>query len=1275
MKGWRQIDISKWRTNDFAFLHGEAVLPSVFPHYFDIYFEEGSAPQKCRGSPSATENERTRTLVWDMFGSLRHRHGAMEWDGVPHESRCKSGYYDIPPPFSFDDKDAAHHNFMGIYYSVCDHWRAAMEAFSKAVSLDPENHEYCFNYAYVRSRDESRVGVISQSLYSFDLETKALMQRAYRSASGHIGYKIGLAVCYFNVDEYDLSADLYLESYRDISSKLKIVGQHANGLALYNAIASYALADRWSTVRHLCRELLNYLQVEPSALNDHHIDATVHMRELALQHEHGNTGPINLIARLSLSEALEKSPYFRRIRQEMRNDLEASKGSARSANSINQEQIRELVGHIESVLEVAGDRVSQLANATAAAAAAMLPPPAILSDYAQSNADLKSHLGGNPLDATAHETLFRLRDRYGRATRLDSAHHLAAAYFDEGYRVDAVLLLGATPPCLSQLDVSIFSEDERAVLGRGIFFGFCYSLEPSDGPALLCEALGHFAKLNFEDERFTPLLPLLVFAARLHLAASEMFSDADGAKVPWKEQSHWLSSIGVAEDTYDSYSRYYRAHPRDLRDFNRAVALTERAVTLAEKAGDPQLPAYRTELAGLLLKAFARSSHREARIRAYGILDDMLAGGHLDVLAGHMGRLVADAGRLLEAPKYLPQAALRIGRRLRDATDLFDRLGEIARILRRNLPMREDKEHWIGASETLGRMAAHAWYLRGKPERAVAWLEAGQASLQSDLLRLYEVNLGHLPDAWQAVQLDYETARDRWVEAGRNGRAAETQAAWRALEKITGELEELGFGPQLAPAAAGAARAAARAMGKPLVYLSATDHGVLAFMATPKGRVIGTKLSVDGKWLSQRLHRHLRRYDDFRTALQAWKALREAKGLDDLANQRHPAMTWITDAEDADIARSRLEPRITHFLDDLELLSRDLVEVMAPLVDMVKRYGFTSVVVVPCGELVLLPLQLAAYRPTQQRRLRRLVTALGLADTVKCHPGKGHCGLEPPQEAVLDKISLVFSPNASVLLRRKEVGERPSIGAYGLWDDELDSKGQATCEIVARHTPHAAEENRDLDPEEVLARLRSARHFAYLGHGSAVAGPRALDLSGLAWKVGRHWTRLSIRSLLADEFPHLDHADLTACDGARANPDVPSEVVLLPTALLYAGARTVSAHSWTVLNSHAIELSRRFHQRWAANPEADRAELQRQIQVEYRDSNVAPNLTGRHAFDVSVVITEEEAEAIAEAMEDPWPDPTKRLPSGHPYAWASVQCWGMAMGGLGHGMQGGGDVG
>lgn len=1273
MKGWRTIDTSRWRENDFAFLRGEAVFPSVFSHYFDVHPNDSFAPQKFKSRPSAAEDTRTKALVLSMYAGAPYRHDYRDFVGVPHDELCKIGYYDAPPPFDFDENNAAHHNFMGTYYSYCQHWDAAYNAFEKSVLLDQENPEYCYNLAYVRLLDECRKYITFRELRRYDLKTELLLDKANRAAHNHAGYAFCQGVCAFNLMKYESSAEKFHQLYDVVSARGRAMDACTQGMCLYYAASAYALAGMWPRAQWLCDQLQKYYREALWFIDWNLID---HLWGLAHQRQYKDLGDQSLIIKAIILRKFEEESYFRNIRKEMSEDLDASENNLRNITSINNKQTPELFDHVESVLEAAGDRLSQLANATAAAAAAMFPPPASLSDYAQSNTDLKSQLGINPLDATAHETLFRLRDRYGRATSLDSAHHLAAAYLEKSYRVDAVLLLGATLPCLSQLDASIFSENERAALGRALFFGFCHSLESGGGPAFLCEALGHFTKLNFEDERFTALLPLLVFAARLHLAASEMFSDADGAKVPWKERTHWLSSIGVAEDTYDSYSRYYRAHPRDLRDFNRAVALTERAIALAEKAGDPQLPAYRTELAGLLLKAFARSSQREARIRAYGILDDMLAGGHLDELAGHMGQLVADAERLLEPPKYLPQVALRMGRRLRDATDLFDRLGEIARNLRRNLPMREDKELWIGASESLGRMAAHAWYLRGKPERAVAWLEAGQASLQSDLLRLYEVNLAHLPDAWQAVQQDYETARDRWVEAGRNGRAAETQAAWRAVEKITDELEELGFGPQLAPADAGAARAAARTMGKPLVYLSATDHGVLAFMVTPKGRVIGMKLPVDGKWLSQRLRRHLYRYDDFRTALRAWKVLSKANGLDDLANQRHPAMTWITDAEDADIARSRLETRITPFLDDLELLSRDLVEVMAPLADMVKRNGFTSMAVVPCGELVLLPLQLAAYRPPQQRRLRRLVTALGLADTVRRHPTlKGRCGLEPPHAAVLDKMSLAFSPNASVLLRRTEAGESPSIGAYGLWDDELDSKGQATCEIVARHTPHAAEENRDLDPEEVLARLRSARHFAYLGHGSAVAGPRALDLSGLAWKVRRHWTRLSIRSLLADEFPHLDHADLTACDGARANPDVPSEVVLLPTALLYAGARTVSAHSWTVLNSHAIELSRRFHQRWAANPDADRAELQRQIQVEYRDSNVAPNLTGRHAFDVSAVITEEEAEAIAEAMEDPWPDPTKRLPSGHPYAWASVQCWGMAMEGLGHGMQGGGDVG
>ncbi|MBR9972900.1 CHAT domain-containing protein [Magnetospirillum sulfuroxidans] len=822
---------------------------------------------------------------------------------------------------------------------------------------------------------------------------------------------------------------------------------------------------------------------------------------------------------------------------------------------------------------------------------------------------------------------------------------ISVSYGDEKLFLQAV----DYPKIVQKLESKISIATSKAI-GLAIYFQkIC-----CDDCFCIYEAIGNIRLVCGLDKIAEQAYPVLREFARAHIHLYDLFSNRAEIWPSFEDQAHWLAIPGLAEETYNEISAYYRTAPDGIRDLDKALEMAELAAKSAELATDPELPFYVAELASTLMKAFGASDDPVLRDRAFAILDRLIEGGHLDVVANQMAVMVEDAGKLVERKRFA------------EATALFAKLGEVARILRRALPRREDKEQWIGATEKLARLAAHAEQMQGHADKAVSWLEGEQASLQGDILRLFEIDLdAHLSGAeLQDLRKRYDDARTRWTSTvqAKNGDAATVKAAWADLERSVAELEKIpGLERHFSPPDASAARAAAQATGKPLVYLSVTSFSGWAFIVPPDGTITAERLAAPGWEIENRLQAHLNLYGDFSTALQAWETLEAADGFNELRRANHVALAWIGEAESADVARAILETKITPYLDDLEQLSDWLAGMTAPLADAVSKAGFASMLMVPCGPLVLLPLQVAGYRSPLQRRLRRLMTALRLGKAVNRWPWlAARCGLTKPTDALLDKLSIAFSPNASVLLRRNRTKSAPT-EAYGLWDNSIAGAEAAVLEISGRHSPFVAEANNHQVPEEVLRRLRSCRRFEYIGHGTAVGGPDGLDRSGLGWEASHvGWRRLSIRSLLTQRLPDLEYAGLTCCDGARANHDLPAEVVMLPSVFLHAGVETVTAHSWTVLSTHAIELTRRFHQRWAANPDADRAELQRQVQIDYRNANIPaiPENTGTHALEIGVVTEEEAMAEISKKGSCKHRDPTQRLSSSHPYCWASVQCWG-----------------
>ena len=413
-------------------------------------------------------------------------------------------------------------------------------------------------------------------------------------------------------------------------------------------------------------------------------------------------------------------------------------------------------------------------------------------------------------------------------------------------------------------------------------------------------------------------------------------------------------------------------------------------------------------------------------------------------------------------------------------------------------------------------------------------------------------------------------------------------------------------------------------------------------------------LPMAGTDLLKRIRTHQALYEDFRIAANAWEKINK----DDFS-ENHPAVKWLENIgpRKADNVKAALTSKITPWLDDLEALSEIMADLISPLADQIKG---KSLMVIPCGDLALLPLQAAGYRPRLERRLRRILrsSSLGwLAGRIKQRPWLSQfCGLSAPRRVLLERLALNFVPNAAILLHnRAEEKERRFICR---WDEEFKNESDKVVEITNGYGKAGEHKsyNEQIKSGEILENLTLSSIFEYIGHAIAdLFDP--LNRSGLRLS---NETLLSIREFLVRKFPGLRYIGLTACEAARASPNLAAEVINLPSILLHALIKGVTAHSWAVLSGHAVTMARDFHLLWAVEPNADPAELLRRVQISYRQQAVLPDPKSK--INCQFVISEPDPDKDQKAKVSNVPrlgdSPVLLVPSKHPYAWGSSQFWG-----------------
>jgi CHAT domain-containing protein len=245
---------------------------------------------------------------------------------------------------------------------------------------------------------------------------------------------------------------------------------------------------------------------------------------------------------------------------------------------------------------------------------------------------------------------------------------------------------------------------------------------------------------------------------------------------------------------------------------------------------------------------------------------------------------------------------------------------------------------------------------------------------------------------------------------------------------------------------------------------------------------------------------------------------------------------------------------------------------MAPLLDALHTLDVTQATLIPSGYLALLPLH-AAW--TEQ---------------------DGH------RHYALDRLTLTYAPAARMLAQAQQ--------AAAITDDALlliteprpvsasdlpgtNHERNVITALVAQTHPLCHEH---ATRQAVLDRLPHTPLLHFAGHG------------GMNWEdplqsglLLAHDTVLTVQDVFALNLEHARLAILSACEIGMVGAQLPDEVVMLPTALMYAGFAGVVSTLWSVQDGSTAILMERFYHYWRVE-QCSPAEALRQAQHWLRDT-------------------------------------------------------------------------
>jgi len=263
--------------------------------------------------------------------------------------------------------------------------------------------------------------------------------------------------------------------------------------------------------------------------------------------------------------------------------------------------------------------------------------------------------------------------------------------------------------------------------------------------------------------------------------------------------------------------------------------------------------------------------------------------------------------------------------------------------------------------------------------------------------------------------------------------------------------------------------------------------------------------------------------------------------------------------------------------------------VAGPIAELVTGSG--SLTVIPVGSVAWLPVLTAAVlgeEPLAWRRRSSLLPGLRSAQSTEISPD--------------DKIAVVTHPGPpSQLLRHVETeaaevanywANSTIIGAHEPAIGAMQPQASQLAELrVLRAledsdpglvTDDADEPTAEWDVTEhasLLARVKDAQ-LLHLACHCKINSVQPLDSRFLCEPP------LTVRDLLDSRLRPRSHVVLSACDSGRTGATLPDESIGPPTAMLGAGAASVCASLWPVVDGYTTEFMADYHRglRQGANP-------------------------------------------------------------------------------------------
>lgn len=439
---------------------------------------------------------------------------------------------------------------------------------------------------------------------------------------------------------------------------------------------------------------------------------------------------------------------------------------------------------------------------------------------------------------------------------------------------------------------------------------------------------------------------------------------------------------------------------------------------------------------------------------------------------------------------------------------------------------RSHKEAWLRSLRDVAAMTAYASAAVGRPDQAVQVLDGGRALLLSDALAGDRAGLDRLAD------LGHDDLRARYVDAAGRVAAAGDRGASPSLDTGAEEVRTASQEVRAAHDELTAAVAAIRRVDGYEGFLlpttgaeladAAREHPLWYVAATANGGLallVNTEGAVTGVRIPDLTRSALT------TTLERYFTAYEQRSAD-------PA-GWIAALDDA-----------TRWLWDA---------VMGPV--RAAAPETTEATLVPGGILGHLPLHAAWYEDPDAPTGRRYA---------------------------LDDVVLGYAPNARALSAARAAERRATDQRLLAIEDPRPAAGEvlenapdevaAALALFADATPLRG---RDATHARVLEHLAGADVLHFACHGATDLDDPLRSAVMLADDVP-----LTVADLISCRLGGARLAVLSACETAVLGPDLPDEVVSLPSGFLQAGVAGVLASLWAVPDAGTTVLISRFYELW-----------------------------------------------------------------------------------------------